>query len=195
MDEHCYPAERILEAALMLGRRDGWDAVHLHNVAQHMGLTLTEIRAHYGQKDDLAEAWFDRADAAMLRAAEAAGWNSLSFRERLLRTMLAWFDALAAHREVSVQMMRYKLQPDHLHLQAAGVMRISRTMQWIREAAKLPTVGWRREIEEVVLTGIFLGAVGCWLLDRSPDARRTRAWLEDRLASAERMALRFPDRL
>jgi len=92
-------------------------------------------------------------------------------------------------------MLRYKLQPDHLHLQGAALMRISRTVQWIRETAPLPAVGRRREIEEVVLTGIFLSTVGCWLSDESPDTGRTRAWLERRLAWAERMALRFPNRL
>ena len=195
MEEHPDRAEHILEIALMLGEREGWDAVHLHDVAQEMGIALTDIHAYYQHKDDLAEAWFDRAELALIRAGEAAGWGCLSTRERLLRTMLAWFDALAIHRGLSIQMLRYKLQPDHLHLQAAALLRISRTVQWIRETARMPTVGRRREIEEVMLTGIFLSATACWLLDRSPDARRTRSWLEHRLASAERMALRFPDRL
>jgi len=174
-DEHPDRAEHILEVALMLGERDGWDTVHLHDVARYMGVGLTEIHPHYRQKDDLAEAWFDRADLALIRAGQAADWEGLSVRERLLRTILAWFDALATHREPSIQMLRYKLQPDHLHLQAAGLMRISRTVQWIRETAQLPAVGRRREIEEVVLTGIFLSTVGCWLSDESPDAARTRA--------------------
>jgi AcrR family transcriptional regulator len=191
MDEHPDRAQHILEIALMLGERDGWDVLHLHALAQHMGISLTEIHAHYRQKDDLAEAWFDRADLALIRAGEAADWDRLAVRERLLRTMLAWFDALAAHRELSIQMLRYKLQPDHFHLQAAGLMRISRTVQWIRETAQLPAVGARREIEEVVLTGIFLGAVGTWFLDQSPGARHTRAWLERRLAWAELLAMRF----
>lgn len=192
MSEDQDRADHILEAALMLGEQGGWDALHLHDVARHLGIGLAEIHRHYRQKDDLAEAWFDRADRALVRAGECAGWADLTVRERLLKTILAWFDALAPHRGLSVEMLRYKLQPDHLHLQAAGLMRISRTVQWIRETARLPTVGWRLELEEVVLTGIFLSTVGCWLLDRSPDARRTRAWLEGRLVAAERVALRFP---
>jgi AcrR family transcriptional regulator len=193
MNENQARAEHILDTALMLGEQHGWDAVHLHDVAQEMGIVLSDVHRHFRQKDDLAEAWFDRADLALIRAGECAEWNSLAVRERLQRTILAWFDALAAHRELSAEMLRYKLQPDHLHLQAAGLMRISRTVQWIRETARLPTFGWRRELEEVVLTGIFLSTVGVWLRDRSPDAHRTRAWLAGRLAAAERMALRFPD--
>ena len=191
MNEDQARAEQILETALMLGERHGWDAVHLHDVAQQLGIVLAEIHRHYRQKDDLAEAWFDRADLALIRAGDCAEWNSLSLRERLSRTILAWFDALAPHRKLSVEMLRYKMQPDHLHLQAGGLMRISRTVQWIRETARLPAVGWQREVEEVVLTSIFLSSVGCWLLDRSPDSSRTRTWLGRRLSAAERVALHF----
>ncbi|RZL85604.1 MAG: TetR family transcriptional regulator [Variovorax sp.] len=191
MNEDQARAEQILEAALMLGERQGWDAVHLHDVAQQLGIVLSEIHRHYRQKDDLAEAWFDRADLALIRAGECTQWGSLSLRERLSRTILAWFDALAPHRSLSVEMLRYKMQPEHVHLQVGGLMRISRTVQWIRETARLTTVGWQREVEEAVLTSIFLSSVGCWMLDRSPDARRTRAWLDRRLWAAEHVALHF----
>ncbi len=185
-------AGRILEAALLLAERRGWDAVHLHDVAQSMGIGLAEIHRHYRQKDDLAEAWFDRADRALIHAGDAADWQSLQVRERLSRAILVWLQALAPHRRATAEMLRYKLQPDHLHLQVQGLMRVSRTVQWIRETARLPAVGLRRELEEVVLTGIFLGTVACWLRDDSPQASRTRAWLDRQLSLAERAALRFP---
>jgi len=185
-------AERILEAALLLAERRGWDAVHLHDVAQSMGIGLAEIHRHYRQKDDLAEAWFDRADLALIRAGDAADWQSLPVRERLSRAILVWLQALAPHRRATAEMLRYKMQPDHLHLQAQGLMRVSRTVQWIRETACLSAVGLRRELEEVVLTGIFLGTVARWLRDDSPQASRTRAWLDRQLSLAERVALRFP---
>ena len=194
-------AARILDTALLLGEQRGWDAVHLHEVARHAGIGLDEVRRHFRHKDDLAEAWFDRAEAALVRAGDDdPQWESLPARERLLRTILAWFEALAPHRALSIGMLRYKLQPEHLHLQVGGLLRISRTVQWIRETARLPAVGWRREVEETALSALFLGAVGCWLLDASPDLRRTRAWLEARLAAAERAAsflpasLSFPSR-
>lgn len=185
-------AGRILEAALLLAERRGWDAVRLHDVAQSLGVGLAEIHRCYRTKDDLAEAWFDRADLALIHAGEAADWPSLPVRERLSRAILEWLQALATHRRATADMLRYKMQPDHLHLQAKGLMRVSRTVQWIRETARLPAVGLRRELEEVVLTGIFLGAVARWLRDDSPQASRTRAWLDQQLALAERAALRLP---
>jgi ubiquinone biosynthesis protein COQ9 len=184
-------AEQILDAALRLGERDGWDAVHLHAIAADLDLPLAAIHRHYAQKDALAEAWFDRADRAMLKAGEMPGWNALPVRERLFRTIAAWLDALEPHRRLTGQMLRYKLHPEHLHLQALGIMRVSRTVQWIREVAAVPTVGWRREIEEAALTAMYLTTFAHWLNDASPGSGRTHALLHRLLGVAQASTLGF----
>lgn len=186
--------ERILDTALALGERQGWDAVHLHDIARELGIEVADIRRHFDQKDAIAEAWFDRADAALLAAPQAPGWRELPVRERLHRAIFAWLDALAPHRRLTAQMLRYKLQPEHLHLQALGLTRISRTVQWIREAALLPSVGWRRELEEAALTAMYVTTFAFWLNDDSPGAERTHALLARLLAAAERAALRLAPR-
>lgn len=192
MKEHADLADRILEVALIHAERGGWDALHLHEIAASMEIGLADIYRHYRQKDDLAEAWFGRADFALVCATQREGWHGLSTRERLSLAILAWLEALAPHRRLTAEMLRYKLQPEHLHLQAQGLLHISRTVQWIREAACLPAAGLRREAEEVVLTGIFLSTFGVWLHDPSPEASRTQAWLDRQLRLAERLALRTP---
>ncbi|WP_354684999.1 TetR family transcriptional regulator [Cupriavidus necator] len=188
MNDDAALAARILEVALMLAERKGWDALHLHDIAASMDIGLADIYRHYQQKDDLAEAWFERADLALVRAAAREGWGALSYRERLEQAILAWLEALAPHRRLTAEMLRYKLQPEHLHLQLQGLLDISRTVQWLRESASLPDSGWRREVGEVVLTGIFVSTFGFWLRDSSPGASRTQAWLERQLRFAERLA-------
>jgi AcrR family transcriptional regulator len=184
------PRLAILDAALDLAEQRGWDGLHLYDVAQTMGVTLADIAAHFEDKDALAEAWFDRADAALLALPESAGWAHLSPRERVRAAILAWLDALAPHRGVTLTMLAYKVQPEHLHLQVRGVMRISRTVQWIREVARLPQTGWRRELLEAALTSIYLATFARWLADASGDARHARALLDRLLGAAEWAALR-----
>ncbi|MFN3417684.1 MAG: hypothetical protein ACK4ZD_15390 [Caldimonas sp.] len=113
-------------------------------------------------------------------------------RDRLERALWAWLQAQAPHRRLSAAMLRYKLQIDHLHLQVQGVLRVSRTVQWWREVARLPSVGLRREAEEVALTGLFLATYARWLRDDTPQAALTRDWLVRQLARAEALALRWP---
>jgi ubiquinone biosynthesis protein COQ9 len=168
-------AATILEQALDIGERRGWDALQLHDLAASLGCSLADVQRHYDQKDALAEAWFDRADLALLAAAQAPGWTALPQDQRLQRSLWAWLDALAPHRRLTREMLGYKLHPEHLHLQAAGVLRISRTVQWWREAAALPSTGWRRERDEAVLTALFVTLFTSWLFDDSDGAERTRA--------------------
>jgi len=184
-------ARRILDTALELGDQRGWDALHLHDVAAAMDITLADIRRCYPDKDSLAEAWFDRAESAMIAMADTPHWLELSPRDRLLRATWAWFDALAPHKAVTAAMLRYKLQPDHVHLQVQGLLRVSRTVQWIRETAVLPEAGWRRELQEIALTGIYLATVARWVNDSSPNSTETHRFLRRLLANGEWAARRL----
>ena len=185
-------AEQILDAALFLGEQRGWDAVHLYDIADYMSIGLGDIERHYRNKDEVAEAWFRRADNALAACGNEPGWMSLSVRERLSRATRAWFTALEPHKSLTVEMLRYKVQPDHIHLMIQGVLRISSTVQWVREAARVPSKGLRRELEEPALTAIFLSTLGLWVMERTPGTPRTWKWLEARLVDAERIALRWP---
>jgi ubiquinone biosynthesis protein COQ9 len=182
----------IVQAALRLAEQAGsWDAVHVHSVARELGLGLDELSRHFGDKDAIAEGFFDLADAALLSACQQPGWAALAVRERLFRAIMAWIDTLAPHKHLVPGMLGYKLRPEHMHLQLRGAARISRTVQWIREAAMLPATGWRRELEEAVITSIYLATFSRWLVDSSRGAQSTRQLLKRLLDTAERGALRL----
>ena len=154
-------------------------------------MDLDELRRHFDDKDAIADGFFDIADAALLDVSKQPGWDALPIRERLFRAIMAWIEALAAHRRLVPGMLGYKMHPEHIHLQVRGVARISRTAQWIRETAMLPSTGWRREVEEAVITTIYLTTFSRWMVDSSRDAESTRRLLKRLLAAAERGALGF----
>ena len=182
----------IVHAALRLAEQAGsWDAVHVHAVAGELGIGLDEVRRHFGDKDAIAEGFFDIADAALLALSRQPGWAALPIRERLFRAIMAWLDALAAHRRLVPGMLGYKLHPEHVHLQVRAVARISRTAQWIRETALLRSTGWRREVEEAVVTTIYLTTFSRWMGDSSRGAESTRRLLKRLLGATERGALRL----
>jgi len=183
--------QTILDAALEIGEQRGWDDVHLHDVAQSAGVTLAEVRRHFEHKDAFTEAWFDRADAALLAMPQTPDWAELTPRQRLHAAIAAWLAVLATHRRITAVMLRYKFQPEHVHLQVMGIMRISRTVQWVRDVALLPEVGWRRELGEAALTTIYLTTFARWLADDSPGTEKALALLDRLLAVAERAALRI----
>lgn len=179
--------ERILDTALALAEETHWERVRLHEVAARLDIPLEDIRAHFREKEDLTDAWFDRADAAMLARAEAAGFDALPARTRIAALIMAWLEALAPHRQVTRQMIAGKLEFGHVHIQVPGLMRISRTVQWVREAAGRKAGFARRALEETGLTTIYLMTFVHWMNDDSPGAERTRRFLDRRLADAERL--------
>lgn len=184
--------DRILDTALVLAQEHGWESIRLHEIAGVLGISLDEIRQYYREKEDLVDAWFDRADAAMLKEAELAGFESLPVRQKLHRLIMVWLGALAPYRRVTRQMLVNKLEPGHLHVQIPALLRISRTVQWLREAAGMTASWTRRAFEESTLTGIYLLTFSGWLLDDSPRADKTRRCLDRLLGIAEKLACGSP---
>lgn len=184
--------DAIVDAALARAEQTSWEAVRLHHVAAALSATLDDVRAHFREKEEIVDAWFDRADAAMLECAARPAEVTQPTRERLERAMLAWLDALASHRRVTRQMILNKLEPGHLHYQIRGLLRVSRTVQWMREAAGRDALLPWRAIEETVLTGIYLMTFFHWMYDDSPGSTRTHEFLRRRLDRAGRLARAIP---
>ncbi len=194
MTTHSHPGDlrdRIVDTALALAEQRSWEAVRLHDVAAALGISLEDIRRQFREKEDLVDAWFDRADQAMLAVAAAPDFLALSTRQRLHRVIMHWLTALSPHRRVTRQMNLGKLEPGHLHIQIPGLLRISRTVQWMREAAQRDTasMAWRA-LEETATTGIYLMTFVHWMTDDSPQSARTAAFLDRRLQEAETLARR-----
>jgi ubiquinone biosynthesis protein COQ9 len=179
------PAQTILDKALELAELRSWESVRLYDIATALGITLDQVRQHYRQKDDLAEAWFDRADSAMLTDAARPDYLQLSGRERIHRSIMAWLNALSSHRRITRDMLMYKLEFGHIHLQALGIMRISRTVQWILESAHSKTSYVSRVLEEVGVTSIYLATFAYWLQDESVGSAKTSQFLDRMLRRAE----------
>jgi hypothetical protein len=66
------------------------------------------------------------------------------------------------------------------------VFNLSRLINWLRDAALLDASGRRRQMEEIGLTMLFLGALAVWQRDASEGRAETSAWLRRRLARADR---------
>ncbi len=182
--------QRIVDAALDLAEEVGWEGLRLRRVAERLNVPLAEVLSHYRDLDAVADAWFHRAWAAML-APPPEGFAALPAEERIHIVMLRWFDALAEHRRVTGEMLSAKIYPSHPHHWVPLIFNLSRTIQWLREAAILDAKGRRRQMEEVGLTWLFAATVALWLGDGSPGQARTRDFLHRRLADCDRLMVRI----
>jgi len=185
MTGHSNLREAIVTTAVTIAERSSWEAVRLFDIAVELNITLDDIRTHFREKEDLIDAWFDRTDGIMLKAVEQDNFPALLPRERLHRLIMTWLDAMADHRTVTRQMIGSKLEPGHIHIQIPAIMRISRTVQWMREAAKRDATFLRRALEETALTTIYLATFVHWMFDESPGSQKTSDFLTQKLQLAE----------
>ena len=179
--------QAIVDTALSLAEEKEWESVRLHQVAEVLNISLDEIRLHFREKEDIIDAWFDRADQAMLQTREAESFRHSGTREKLRRLLMNWLGALQQHRRVTRQMIFGKLEPGHIHYQVKGLLRVSRTVQWLREAAGLSSTLPMRAIEETALTALYLVTFAKWMFDDSKDSQSTSRFLKNRLDSTCRL--------
>ena len=186
--------DRIIDAALLMAEADGWESVRLRRVAEGLGISLADVQARFQDLDAVADAWFARANAAML-ASRGRRFAALAPHERIKDLMQSWFDALAPHHRAGAQMLAAKLYAPHPHHWVPLIFTLSRTVQWLRDAAGLDARGRRRQVEEVGLSALFLAAIAVWSRDDSPGQERTRKFLDSRLSQADRvMGCLWPSR-
>ncbi|MDV2856696.1 TetR family transcriptional regulator [Oceanimonas sp. CAM02] len=182
---HLYPErDALLDTALDLALERGWHGFGLRQLADAGNMPLAELSQYYRSRDDLAEALFDRADQAMLSVQQ--DWQQ-PLHERLFSTLMVWFDYLSPYRDLIKDMLGYKLEPGHLHLQAHGITRVSRTVQWLLEATDWQAGGLRRSAGEVALTGIYLTAMASFVNDASDHFDTTETLLYGLLRRSTRL--------
>ena len=170
---------QIVDSALEIAEENGrWSSVRLHQVAERLSISPAEVLDHYRDLDSVADAWFRRGLRAMV-AEKPDEFGPRPAWHRLEICVLAFFDALATHRRVTAQMVRGRLHPTHPHHWLPMIFNLSRTIHWLREAARLPApYGTRRaEIEEIGLTVLFLATFRVWARDDSEGQERTRKFL------------------
>ena len=186
-------AAQVLDAALEIAEETGWDALRLRQVAAALNCPLSALLAHYRDLDAVANAWFGRAGAAML-APVAADFYDQPGPDRLHSVIMRWFDALAPHRRISVDMLQGKLYASHPHHWVPMIFDLSRTVHWIRDMAGLDATGRRRQLEEIGLTGVFLATLAVWSRDASEGQERTRCFLRKALRRSDQLLGRLPGR-
>lgn len=184
------PRTRIVDATIALAEEIGWDNVRLHLVAERLDRPLADLQAQFRDLDAIANAWFEQP----LRAVVAVPADEVLGRpppERLELVMMRWFDALAAHRRLTRDMLAGKLYFSHPHHWVPLIFDLSRLIHWFLDAARIRSTGRARQLAETGLTLIFLATLRTWLRDESPDQARTRAGLRRRLELADRWLARL----
>ena len=181
-------ADQILDAALEMAReQDNWYDLSFIELADHSGTSINDIRRHYSDTNDIANAWFTRAMDHML-SSEDESISDLPVKTRLEYFIWRWFESLAPYHRVTAQMLGSKLHPPHIHHWVPMIFDLSKLVQLWRDVSGLRAGGRQRQIEEIVLTGIFLTTLATWCRDDTAQQTKAHSRLLGLLDKADRSA-------
>lgn len=175
-------AALIVDAALRLAARDGWQRLSLADIAAEAGITVLQLFALFRSKTAILEAFHRRIDAAVIASAgEAEGERP---RDRLFDAIMRRFDALTPNK-TAVRAIARDLPADPLAA-LCGVPALLNSMAWMLELSGVSASGWRGRARAKLLLGIYLSVLRVWFADDSADMTKTMAALDARLRRTER---------
>ncbi len=177
--------KQIIDAAFSLAHQHGWANILISDVAKRLNCSISAIHCQFRSKDDIAEAWFDTVDSKTLQACEQQIETVNDPQQRLQLCIMTWFRQLQPHKKLVKDILLYKLEPGHLHLQAHGITRVSRTVQWFLDVCQRKYPGIEQIYDEATVTAAYLASFTKFFSDDSTDLQQTQRRLQRILTLAQ----------
>jgi AcrR family transcriptional regulator len=179
---------RILDAALDLFRRHGFEETTMRGIAAAAGVSLGSAYYYFQSKEDLVMAFYERAIDAMTPRMEAALSGANHFEEKVEALMAVKFEYFQPNRTFLGALLRHSIDPQNRlspfseatrHIRERDQAYFARMIDESRDvrvptelAPHLPKLLWLYQ----------MGLILYWIYDRSPGQRQTRMLRKKSLA-------------
>jgi AcrR family transcriptional regulator len=182
---------RILDAAMDLFRRQGFEETTMREIAAEAGVATGAAYYYFVSKDAIALAFYDQSQHELEPLIEQALAGSSNLKDRLislLEVKLKYFEpnrrllsALAAHTDPEHPLSPFSVQTREIrerdvesfaHALAGSGIKVPKGLE-----ADLPRILWMYQ----------MGLILFWIYDRSPAQGRTQALIRKSAAIMERL--------
>jgi ubiquinone biosynthesis protein COQ9 len=170
--------DRLLDAALDEAAFSGWNEGCVTRAREAAGLSIGEtmLAAPRGALD-LVDAWFDRAERAMVRAVTDCEPGT-KIRVRATLAVRARIEAMAPHKESARRAALFLAMPQNVP-DAAKIGWRAADRAW--RAMGDPSTDFNFYTKRMILTGVHTATIAYWLQDDSEDCAATWAFLDRRI--------------
>ena len=175
--------ERIFHAALELFRTRGFENATMRDVAQSAGVATGAAYYYYPSKDAIVLEFYRRASEEMEAKLEDAVTGAGRFENRLRNLILVKLDHFRPNRNILRALLRSGADPAHLLSPFSTETKQIRDadIAWFRRILSDSSIAIPRGLEPA-LPGILwffqMGVIFFWVIDDSPEQRRTTELLE-----------------
>jgi len=184
--------QRLLDAFPAHAAALGWTEAALKEAAKDAGLSEGEVMlaAPNGVRD-LADAFADRADQAMLGALEELDLKTMRIRDKVRAAVRARIEAQAPYKAAARAMTRFYARPDRAR-EAAPIL--WRTADRLWRALGDVSTDENFYTKRTILMGVLASTYARWFADDSADSAPTWGFLDARIENVmqfERVKMRL----
>jgi len=178
---------RILDVALELFRREGFEQTTMRAIAAEARVSLGSAYYYFESKEDMVMAFYERAMEAITPRMDAALAGKASFEQRVAALMAAKFDYFQPSRVFLGALLRHAADPENRlspFSEATRQIRERDQAYFARAIAESREVRLPAEIAAHLPRLLWLYQMGLilyWIYDRSPGQRQTRMLREKSL--------------
>lgn len=178
---------RILNAALDLFRRKGFDQTTLREIAAEAGVSLGNAYYYFDSKEALVMAFYQRTSEEMAPLMDQALDNVKGFEKRITAVLAVKFDYFAPNRAFLGALMRHAADPQHPLSPFGEATRPirERDMDYFAKAFDGSGIDAPKDLATHLPKLLWLYQMGLilfWIYDRSANQRRTHLLREKSLA-------------
>jgi AcrR family transcriptional regulator len=176
--------ERILDVALDLFRRHGYEATTMRMIATEAGVALGNSYYYFPSKDHLVQAFYARMHDDLVEVCSGILDGQAALRTRLRLVMRARLDVLRPYHAVSGTLFRTASDPQsplNPFSDPSGPTRRA-SIDFLREVVAGSDARLPRDVAPTLphLLWLYeLGLVLFWVHDRSPEQRRSYELVDD----------------
>jgi AcrR family transcriptional regulator len=179
--------EKAIYAALELSETTGWEELTLQDIADKIGVSLSDLRFHFTNKSDVLVAYGQWLDQKTQENSQPSLDDSE--KDRLFELLMERFDIISEHRSSLLSILHgFKSEPKNF---CTSLPHLSKSMAWMLELAFIDTSGIKGALKVAGLTIIYLKTLRTWIDDDSEDLSKTMAELDKNLGHADSLAQNF----
>ena len=177
---------RILEAALTLFRRLGFEQATMREIAKEAGVALGAAYYYFDSKDAIVMAFYERAQMELAPRIEEGLSNTSATRERVGAVIAAKFEYFRPNRKLLAALSTH-IDPHHPLSPFGETTRAIRELdiRFMTRALESSKTRVPDDIKPYLPRLLWLYQMGLilfWVYDRSPKQRRTEQLFEKSLA-------------
>lgn len=176
-------ARRILESALSLFRKEGFERATMRGIAQDAGVAAGAAYYYYPSKEAIVMDFYRRSSAEMQPKIEAALEHAAGLENRLREVIRVKLDHFAPNRSVLRALLRNGADPQHPLSPFSPDTKEIRDIDIASFRRVLDGSGTRvpRDLDPHLPGALWffqMGIIFFWVIDNSPDQRRTARLLD-----------------